>query len=275
MSAKSSLFGIAVILFAAEAVAQPVPWEGGQPVFGPRTPTPSPVYHERRPYPPPGYRGYRDNFGAPAWRPFDQGWWGYEPPRQQRRMGPAELSGGPRPDIAPAAPEVVAFPNSEPVGTVIIDSSARRLYYTLSASEAYAYPVSVGREGFAWTGTEKISRITSWPDWYPPAEMRQRQPELPKKMTGGLRNPLGAKALYLGDTLYRIHGTNETKTIGQAASSGCFRMRNEHVLHLASLVGVGTTVKVVSRWPSGGGPSASTPAAPQSAALPVSGTAAR
>jgi lipoprotein-anchoring transpeptidase ErfK/SrfK len=118
----------------------------------------------------------------------------------------------------------------------------------MANGQAYQYPISVGREGFTWTGVEQISRVVDWPDWHPPAEMRQRQPELPKKMTGGLRNPLGAKALYLGNTLYRIHGTNDASTIGQAASSGCFRMMNEHVMHLSRLAEVGTVVKVVRRW---------------------------
>jgi lipoprotein-anchoring transpeptidase ErfK/SrfK len=159
------------------------------------------------------------------------------------------MSGGPRPHIAPQAPGIVSFASGEPAGRVIIDTAARRLYYTLSNGRAYEYPISVGREGFTWTGVERISRVVDWPDWHPPAEMRQRQPELPKKMTGGLQNPLGVKALYLGNTLYRIHGTNDAETIGQAASSGCFRMMNEHVTHLAGLVEIGTVVKVVRRWP--------------------------
>src|SRR6185437_13791702 len=96
------------------------------------------------------------------------------------------------------------------------------------------------------SGTETVSRKQAWPDWYPPAEMRERDPQLPEKMAGGLKNPLGAMALYLGNTLYRIHGTNDAKSIGRAASSGCFRMLNAHVLHLASITEIGTTVNVVS-----------------------------
>jgi hypothetical protein len=107
----------------------------------------------------------------------------------------------------------------------------------------------VGREGFNWSGTETVSRKQAWPDWYPPAEMRERDPRLPEKMTGGLKNPLGAMALYLGNTLYRIHGTNDAKSIGRAASSGCFRMLNAHVLHLASITEIGTTVNVVPSLP--------------------------
>lgn len=158
---------------------------------------------------------------------------------------PPVMEGGPRPVIAPVQPARVKYSNAEPPGTILIDTARRKLYLTLNANEAYDYPISVGREGFTWTGTEKISRIADWPDWYPPKEMLERDPRLPTKMLGGLRNPLGAKSLFLGDTLYRIHGTNDPKTIGIAASSGCFRMLNEHVAHLASLAAVGTTVKVL------------------------------
>ena len=127
----------------------------------------------------------------------------------------------------------------------MIDSEGKRLYFVLPQNTAFAYQISVGREGFNWTGSEAISRKQSWPDWHPPAEMRARDPSLPVKMTGGLKNPLGAMALYLGTTLYRIHGTNDETSLGQAASSGCFRMMNAAVLHLASLADVGTPVHVV------------------------------
>jgi lipoprotein-anchoring transpeptidase ErfK/SrfK len=188
------------------------------------------------------------------------GWQAPPPPRAvqprqtrpQPRRGPDRREGGPRPEISPLAPEIVALANNEAPGTIIIDTEARTLYYTVSQSEAYAYPVSVGREGFGWFGTETVSRVASWPDWYPPESMRQRQPELPRMMTGGINNPLGARAIYLGDTLYRIHGTNEESSIGRAASSGCFRMRNEHVVHLANMVEVGAKVRVVEHWPDGG-----------------------
>ena len=168
--------------------------------------------------------------------------------RQYRTVYPVFMQGGPRPNIAPEAPPIVSLAKQEPAGTIIIDSGGRRLYYVLPDNEAYEYPISVGREGFDWTGTEKISRIADWPDWHPPAEMRQREPGLPKKMTGGIKNPLGAKSLYLGNTLYRIHGTNDPRTIGRAASSGCFRMMNEHVIHLAKLARIGTQVRVVANY---------------------------
>jgi lipoprotein-anchoring transpeptidase ErfK/SrfK len=143
---------------------------------------------------------------------------------------------------------VVYLEKSEQPGTVIVDTGGRMLYYVLPGNQAYAYPISVGREGFTWTGTERISRIASWPSWTPPPEMRQRQPGLPITVSGGLINPLGAKALYLGNTIYRIHGTNNERSIGRASSSGCFRMTNEHVTHLATLARVGTVVRVVANY---------------------------
>jgi lipoprotein-anchoring transpeptidase ErfK/SrfK len=167
------------------------------------------------------------------------------------RSAPALADGGPQPQIVPQAPPVVAFPHAHPANSIVIDTSGRTLYFVLEGNRAYAYPISVGREGFSWTGTETISRKQAWPDWHPPAEMRQRDPSLPEKMTGGERNPLGAMALYLGSTLYRIHGTNDAKSIGQAQSSGCFRMMNANVLHLAQLAPVGTAVTVVSALPAG------------------------
>ncbi len=163
--------------------------------------------------------------------------------------GPPVLDGGGRPAISPAAPPVVAFTGGQPVGSVVIDSNARALYYVLPGNRAYRYGVAVGREGFGWTGTQRVSRVASWPDWRPPAEMRERVPSLPELMTGGVKNPLGAKAIYLGSTLYRIHGTNDARSIGTASSSGCFRMTNASVVHLAQLVKVGTRVQVLQGLP--------------------------
>lgn len=189
-----------------------------------------------------------ENFGR---RPFWE-----QAPRQAYR-DPSDLDvrrgrmalGGARPYIDPEAPNKVALENNYTPNSIIIDTAARKLYLILSDSEAYEYPISVGRQGFSWTGTEFISRIAEWPDWHPPKEMISRDRRLPDKMTGGLRNPLGARALYLGKSLYRIHGTNDANSIGRAASSGCFRMMNEHVVHLASQIVVGTPVTVVKRLP--------------------------
>lgn len=161
---------------------------------------------------------------------------------------PKFMDGGEKPVIAPEKPPVVYLEKNEPPGTIIVDTGGRQLYYVLPGNQAYAYPISVGREGFKWTGTERISRIASWPSWTPPPEMRQRQPGLPVTVSGGLINPLGAKALYLGNTIYRIHGTNNPRSIGRDSSSGCFRMMNEHVTHLTTLAKTGTVVRVVANY---------------------------
>ena len=161
---------------------------------------------------------------------------------------PKYMDGGEKPDIAPAKPPVVYFDRSEEVGSIIIDTQSRKLYFVLPNKQAYEYPISVGREGFTWTGTQKISRIASWPSWTPPPEMHQRVPGLPLTVSGGLKNPQGARALYLGNTVYRIHGTNNDRTVGRANSSGCFRLTNEHVVHLASIAKVGTKVSVLQAY---------------------------
>lgn len=161
-------------------------------------------------------------------------------------------NGGGRPSIRAKAPQTVSFDNRFEPGSIVIDTASRKLYYTLSQNSAYAYPVAVGRQGFTWTGVERVSRVQDWPDWHPPADMRKRDPRLPIKMTGGVRNPLGAKAIYLGKTLYRIHGTNETRSIGTASSSGCIRMHNGHVVHLAHLIDTGTPVFVMRKLPKSG-----------------------
>jgi len=163
--------------------------------------------------------------------------------------GPLNSDGGPRPSISGATPPLVPFRSSYGAGNIVIDSGGRALYYVVSSTQAYRYPVAVGREGFAWTGVEKVSRKAEWPEWRPPVEMRERQPGLPEVMTGGLRNPLGARAIYLGSSLYRIHGTNDSRSIGSASSSGCFRMANVHVVDLYNRVSSGATVHVVGRLP--------------------------
>lgn len=170
---------------------------------------------------------------------------------------PKYMDGGERPDIAPAKPPVVYFDQNEDPGSIIIDTEKRKLYFVLPNKQAYEYPISVGREGFTWTGTERISRIAAWPSWTPPPEMHQRVPGLPITVSGGLKNPQGARALYLGSTVYRIHGTNNDRTVGRANSSGCFRLTNEHVVHLASIAKVGTKVRVLKVY--GGGVSENAP----------------
>lgn len=178
---------------------------------------------------------------------------------------PKFMDGGGKPDVVAEVPPIAYLDRNEAPGTIIVDTGGRMLYYVLPGNRAYAYPISVGRDGFTWTGTEKISRIASWPSWTPPAEMHKRQPGLPITVSGGLINPLGAKALYLGSSIYRIHGTNNARTIGRASSSGCFRMTNAHVTHLATLAKIGTTVRVVSNY------SGASSSAPLSSILPSFG----
>ena len=134
------------------------------------------------------------------------------------------------------------FPSDEKPGTVIVKASEKRLYLVLGDSRALKYGIGVAREGFEWSAELKVSMKRQWPDWTPPEEMIKRQPDLPKHMDGGPDNPLGARALYLGATLYRIHGSNEPETIGTAVSSGCIRMANEDIMDLYERVPVGAKV---------------------------------
>jgi lipoprotein-anchoring transpeptidase ErfK/SrfK len=138
----------------------------------------------------------------------------------------------------------VFYRTTEAPGTIIIDTSERFLYLIQPNNVALRYGIGVGRDGFQWNGLLKISRKAEWPDWTPPAEMIERQPYLPRFMAGGPGNPMGARALYLGSTVYRIHGTNAPETIGHAVSSGCFRLVNEQITDLYERVPVGTKVVV-------------------------------
>jgi lipoprotein-anchoring transpeptidase ErfK/SrfK len=161
------------------------------------------------------------------------------PPEDQPDQGPAK-------DLPPQfRRQIVDFATTEPAGTVIIDTPNTYLYLVLGNGKALRYGIGVGREGFTWTGTEHISRMKEWPDWFPPKEMIERQPYLPRFMAGGDTNPLGARAMYLGNTLYRIHGTNQPSTIGTFVSSGCIRLTNDDVADLYSRVTIGTSVVVL------------------------------
>ena len=142
-------------------------------------------------------------------------------------------------------PQTVAYATDEKPGTIIIDTPSRHLYLVLEGGLAIRYGVGVGRPGFEWAGVHKVTRKAEWPEWTPPPEMLERKPDLPRHMDGGPDNPLGARALYLGSTLYRIHGSNEPWTIGHAVSSGCIRMRNDDIVDLYSRVPVGTRVIVI------------------------------
>jgi lipoprotein-anchoring transpeptidase ErfK/SrfK len=141
----------------------------------------------------------------------------------------------------------VFYRTSEPPGTIIVHTSERYLYVVQPGGRALRYGIGVGREGFQWQGLLKITRKQEWPDWTPPPEMIQRQPYLPRWMAGGPGNPMGARALYLGTTVYRIHGTNQPQTIGGAVSSGCFRLTNPDVTDLFDRIPVGTKVVVRQR----------------------------
>ena len=141
--------------------------------------------------------------------------------------------------------QVVEFTTAEPRGTIIIDTPNTYLYFVLGDGRAIRYGIGVGRDGFTWSGVQAVARKAEWPDWIPPAEMLVRQPYLPRFMAGGPGNPLGARAIYLGDTIYRIHGTNQPSTIGGHVSSGCIRMVNDDVIDLYGRVEVGTKVVVL------------------------------
>jgi lipoprotein-anchoring transpeptidase ErfK/SrfK len=146
---------------------------------------------------------------------------------------------------SPIPREMVAAPGKYKSGTIIVNTAERRLYLIQDGGTALKYGIGVGRDGFQWGGMHSVTMKREWPDWRPPADMLKRRPDLPRYMPGGPNNPLGARAMYLGSTIYRIHGSNEPQTIGQAVSSGCFRMTNEDVADLYDRVKVGAKVIVV------------------------------
>ncbi len=227
-------------------------------------------YGQRQPY------VYRDAYGMPV-QPYGPGYDDYrqsypQPPRPYFVPGDRPDFGGPagaqrapdgstmlaalppedRPETGPRQElppqlhrQLVDYVTPEPAGTVIIDTPHTFLYLVLGNGKAMRYGIGVGREGFTWSGTERISRMTEWPDWHPPKEMIDRQPYLPRFMAGGDGNPLGARALYLGNTLYRIHGTNQPSTIGHFVSSGCIRLTNEDIEDLYNRVNLGSRVVVL------------------------------
>ncbi|MGN8549921.1 L,D-transpeptidase [Bradyrhizobium sp. 13971] len=195
------------------------------------------------------------------------------PPDEQPEDAPAQLP----PNLRR---QEVSFATKEPAGTIVVDTSNTYLYYILGNGRAVRYGVRVGRDGFTWTGVQKITRKAEWPDWHPPTEMIERQPYLPRFMAGGPGNPLGARAMYLGSTVYRIHGTNQPSTIGKFVSSGCIGMLNEDVSDLFERAKVGTRVVVLPGGPPPGTATASAapanPMAPSAAqaqaAAPLPGT---
>ena len=224
--------------------------------------------------------GQPESYGAapqPGYAPNQPAYGAAPPAAYQDQQGPMQLAPGARPsrDVTGAVPpnavatlppedqpetgkaelppqfkrQLVNFPSPEPAGTLVIDTANTFLYLVLGNGQAMRYGIGVGREGFTWAGAERVSKMSEWPDWHPPAEMIERQPYLPRFMAGGEGNPLGARALYLGKTLYRIHGTNQPSTIGKYVSSGCIRLTNDDIADLYSRVQVGTRVVVLPGSP--------------------------
>jgi lipoprotein-anchoring transpeptidase ErfK/SrfK len=188
------------------------------------------------------------------------------PPEEQPEVGPAQLP----PHLRR---QEVSFATKEPAGTIVVDTSNTHLYYVLGGGRAIRYGVRVGRDGFTWNGVQKITRKAEWPDWHPPTEMIERQPYLPRFMAGGPGNPLGARAMYLGSTIYRIHGTNQPSTIGKFVSSGCIGMLNEDVSDLFERAKVGTRVVVMAGGPPPGNTANAAPAAPAQGLPPAAAPA--
>ena len=254
--------------------------QGREPAYSPPPgqygPPPQGQYGAAPGYPPgqPAYDpppGYQQGPRGPAGRPQ----YGAVPPQQQYEDGARPPMGigpgrqgavdpditsrlptddrpesGPRKELPPQFRRTtVDYRTREPAGTIVVDTASTYLYLVLGGGKAIRYGIGVGREGFTWAGAERVTRMAEWPDWHPPAEMIERQPYLPRFMAGGEGNPLGARALYLGKTIYRIHGTNQPSTIGSFVSSGCIRLTNEDVTDLFYRVKVGTRVVVLPGKP--------------------------
>jgi lipoprotein-anchoring transpeptidase ErfK/SrfK len=244
------------------------------PAASPRAAAPDPYYRpppygatppypessvQRDPYglPPPGVQPYPRPPGQAAVPVQPDPAYGAPATRPPGAVGGEQMAALP-PDIRPESGEqkelaprlrkqIMSYQTREPAGTIIIDTPNTYLYLVLGNGQALRYGVGVGREGFTWAGTQRIARMAEWPDWHPPPEMIERQPYLPRFMAGGPGNPLGARALYLGNTVYRIHGTNQPSTIGTFVSSGCIRLLNEDIEDLYGRVTVGTRVVVLPK----------------------------
>ena len=178
-----------------------------------------------------GYQGTpsRDYYGQPGVVGYGQG-----------------VQAAPQAQVQPIPREIVGFNANYAPGTVVVSTAERRLYFVMPNGEAIRYGVGVGRPGFTWSGVKTVTAKKEWPAWTPPAAMIARRPDLPRYMAGGIENPLGARAMYIGNTEYRIHGSNEPETIGQAVSSGCIRMTNDDVTDLYERVKVGAKVVVLN-----------------------------
>src|SRR5579862_8986596 len=251
------------------AIYDPRDDESDAPVGGPYVPYPPPPaaraypgsYSELPPQPAPTFEGFQRPPGDIASGPGSEDVTGtvraptYARPPAAAPNRNAVIAAlppdeqpetGPRKELPPQfRRQLVDYVTREPAGTIVIDTPNTYLYLVLGNNKAMRYGVGVGREGFTWSGSERVTRMKEWPDWFPPKEMIERQPYLPRFMAGGESNPLGARAMYLGNTLYRIHGTNDPSTIGKYISSGCVRLTNEDVEDLYSRVGIGTRVVVL------------------------------
>jgi lipoprotein-anchoring transpeptidase ErfK/SrfK len=193
-----------------------------------------PGYQQR-----PGYQQQPSYQQQPAYQP-------QQPMMPQQSMGQPMMGEPARPAFDPKfEKQVVDYDGKHSAGTIVVDTPNKFLYLVQGNGKAMRYGIGVGRPGFTWSGIKTISAKKEWPEWTPPAEMITRRPDLPRHMEGGPQNPLGARAMYLGSTLYRIHGSNEPWTIGTNVSSGCIRMRNEDVIDLYGRVNVGTKVVVI------------------------------
>ncbi|MDB5646844.1 L,D-transpeptidase [Methylobacterium sp.] len=194
------------------------------------------------PYDPFGTRAGEETYGDPA---YAYGRASDDPYGYQGTVGQG-VQAAPQAQVAPIPREIVGFSESYKPGTIVVSTAERRLYFVLPNGEAIRYGVGVGRPGFTWSGVKTVTAKKEWPSWTPPAAMIARRPDLPRYMAGGVENPLGARAMYIGSTEYRIHGSNEPDTIGQAVSSGCIRMTNEDVTDLYERVKVGAKVVVLN-----------------------------
>jgi lipoprotein-anchoring transpeptidase ErfK/SrfK len=235
--------------YDTQAVAEPADDDPppGPPYFTPASravpPAMPSVGWEQAPRPPETLNGTSGDVTGSVRAPESTAVIAALPPEDQPETGPAvELP-------QQYHRQLVDYVTSEPAGTIIIDTAHTYLYLVRGGGKALRYGIGVGREGFTWSGNERVSRMSEWPDWHPPKEMIERQPYLPRFMAGGPGNPLGARALYLGGTVYRIHGTNQPSTIGHFVSSGCIRLTNEDIEDLYSRVNIGTRVVVLPGSP--------------------------
>ena len=201
----------------------------------------------QQPYQPPQYAPQAPQYVPQQVQPYQQPDYRRQPMYQHEQREQAYEPATPaRPEVDPKfMKQMVSYQGSEAPGTIVIDTPSKFLYLVEGNGRALRYGIGVGRPGFTWAGVKTVSMKKEWPSWTPPAEMLKRRPDLPRFMEGGPENPLGARAMYLGSTLYRIHGSNEPWTIGTQVSSGCIRMRNEDVIDLYSRVKVGTRVVVI------------------------------